>query len=204
MDEYANLIQQSVDQNNAWSAAQAQKQMDFQERMSNTAHQREVADLKAAGLNPVLSAKLGGASIPTGAMGATDTGMTSALVDLLEMSMSTANYAAGAAYGASQSEDNFLGLPLIKNPRQLWQLLWNYGVENGQSTLDWYTKLYNSAKRGYQEAQDMAHQIDVEYNTAPAYSMYGHQARAKQKKAEKRAVAVSNFWKNFWKMPWQK
>ncbi len=51
------------------SAKQARLNRQFQERMSSTAHQREIADLKLAGLNPILSGLGGkGASTPPGAM----------------------------------------------------------------------------------------------------------------------------------------
>jgi len=56
------------ERSNKANIATAREQMDFQREMSNTAHQRQVKDLRAAGLNPILSARYGGASSPGGAM----------------------------------------------------------------------------------------------------------------------------------------
>lgn len=82
-NEYKTFALKTQADNNAWSAQQAQKQMDFQAQMANTAHQREVADLKAAGLNPVLSAGGSGASAPSGAAGQTDNSVLQSITSYL-------------------------------------------------------------------------------------------------------------------------
>lgn len=71
----------------SFNAEQADINRKFQERMSNTAHQREIKDLNRAGLNPILSAKYGGSSTPTGSMA---TGVTPQIEDEISPGVSTA------------------------------------------------------------------------------------------------------------------
>lgn len=58
----------SQERTNAMNQDMAREQMAFQERMSGSAYQRSMTDMKTAGLNPVLAYSQGGASSPTGAM----------------------------------------------------------------------------------------------------------------------------------------
>lgn len=80
----------NVDKQMQFSAQQAQQQEAFQEQMSNTAWQRGMADMKAAGLNPILAYQKGPASSPTGAMAGTPSvpGVQNSLGDAVSTAMS--------------------------------------------------------------------------------------------------------------------
>lgn len=66
-EEANKRTQESANNAFAMSQGSAERQMQFQYEMSNTAYQRAMADMKKAGLNPMLAFSQGGASVPGGA-----------------------------------------------------------------------------------------------------------------------------------------
>jgi len=157
--------------NNANSAAAAnvQQQQAYATQMSNTAYQRGVADIQAAGLNPMLAYSHGGASSPTGSVApvTTATMQSPQYTSALTSATSSARDGQRLSNEISQLQmDNKLKSEEIENKvlgRKLDQIKSDNETKWGNTRAD------NDTKRtGYDETRTRFGQTLAEAQTASA------------------------------------
>lgn len=116
---------------NRQNKRQARDQMRFQENMANTAYQRSVADLRAAGLNPILGLP-GGAAVPSGALARIEDTLSKGVSSALERQRIEREFAAMD----SQRELNEAQSKRIEAELTKAKGTYNYAIGKGVEALE--------------------------------------------------------------------
>lgn len=162
----------AVADTNQAQIAQADKQMAFQERMSNTSWQRGMEDMGKAGLNPMLAFSQGGASAPSGAQASLTAGRPGDIGAGLASSAKTfATMSADLGNTKSQTNLNVANQEVAENTVQKIQANAKESEANAEYRRVETEASRHKARKAKNEADISDASVDMEKKLAPFSSL---------------------------------
>lgn len=189
---YNNKLERSnVDLQYAYNRSLAQEDRAWQERMANSAHQREISDLKAAGLNPVLSVT-GGNGAATGSGSSTQVSKPNVDMSLpgIVMDWATAQLNSATQLQRTAMEVSGAYQRAVLETDSAWQ---RHITSSGDTWLGQYQNARDDLKSKFKD------KYGVDSFGLPIHSFLYFLEGLSSKKGKKSSLSKSDFSNSLWK-----